>query len=166
MERGTISKKRNTLTAWESKKLAEGLELSSHQGCAIASIAKLLHLSLCLNETEPCPQCKEDHEVLTSGAVQGGLCLALEALGMDAARRSENMEEIVKQDRSPHNNPRVAAATRALEQLFAARNSQGLGSESAEEVKTALSAGVQMAELVLNDAVGVFSDTPQKRPTR
>lgn len=97
MEGRDTSKRWLKVPPWAAKRLTDDLEETGNQGSAIASTAKLLSLLLTMRQTEPCPQCKEDHGFLTSAAVQGGLYLALEALGMDIARKSETLEVTFKE---------------------------------------------------------------------
>lgn len=58
---------------------------------------------------------------------------------------------------------RVEASNRAMAQLIAARDGLRSGRFSQEQVYAAVLSGLHMAELVLNDAVGVCSDGPAGR---
>ena len=58
---------------------------------------------------------------------------------------------------------RVEASNRAMAQLITARDGLRSGRFSQEQVYAAVLSGLHMAELVLNDAVGVCSDLPVGR---
>lgn len=155
MKSRTTGEKRVSLTAWESKRFARALEKFGRQGCAMASIANLLDLSLTLSEVEPCPRCKEEHELLTSGVVRSGLHLALETIGWEISGQSEVLEEIFNEQGRPgiYSPGLHGEATRTLGLLSAAFSGQQSGSASPEQVLAALLAGIHLAEEVLSAAM-------------
>ena len=67
------------------------------QDCAlaVAALSKILSIMQDLQESYECPQCKKDHEELTSERNRAGIYLALQVLGSTAANNAERMVKIL-----------------------------------------------------------------------
>ena len=62
---------------------------------AVAALGVILCKMLDFQESEDCPQCKKDHEELTSERNRAGIYLALQVLGSTAANNAERMARIL-----------------------------------------------------------------------
>lgn len=78
---------------------ANHLESLRKQGedcaAAVAALGVILCKMLDFQESEDCPQCKKDHEELTSERNRAGIYLALQVLGSTAANNAERMARIL-----------------------------------------------------------------------
>ena len=78
---------------------ANHLESLCKQGedcaAAVAALGVILCKMLDFQESEDCPQCKKDHEELTSERNRAGIYLALQVLGSTAANNAERMARIL-----------------------------------------------------------------------
>ena len=62
---------------------------------AVAALGVILCKMLDFQESEDCPQCKKDHEELTSERNRAGIYLALQVLGSTAVNNAERMTKIL-----------------------------------------------------------------------